>query len=82
MEEVYANTNVTEPVNEMTELILEKVARFRIKVLDGSFDEVVAFDNYIDPFEPGVGSSYLPLPPELTSKKAITNHQNMEDDEC
>ena len=54
MEEVYADTNVTELVNEMTELILEKVANFQNQGSSWQFDEVIAFDIYIDPFEPGV----------------------------
>ena len=66
----------------MTERILENIATHQERGSGWQFDEVVSFDIYIDPFEPAVGNSYIPLPPELPSKKAIIKVQNTEDDKC
>ena len=65
----------------MKEHILEKVATFQNQGSGWQFDEVVSFYIYIDPFEPGVRSSYLSLPEELANK-SIINPKNTENDEC
>ena len=67
----------------MTNHQLEKVEKFqKSKILDGYFDRVVYFDIFIDPYEPISGSSYIPLPRILESKKAIINVKNENDHEC
>ena len=55
---------------------------FIIKVLDGTFDEVISFDIHIDPFETVAGSSYMELPKKSAARQAVINPDNEEDNEC
>ena len=45
------------------------------------FKQVVSLDIHTVQFDPLRGSSYIPLPPELTKKKALINLKN-EDNQC
>jgi hypothetical protein len=45
------------------------------------FHEVIHLDIHIDKYEPIKGNSYIPLPGNLVSKKAIINMEN-NDNEC
>ncbi|XP_048577296.1 uncharacterized protein LOC125559738 [Nematostella vectensis] len=66
----------------MTNRILESVEQFQNQGSGWQFDRVEYFDINIDPFEPLSGSSFIPLPSKLASKKAIVNVKNESDHEC
>ena len=82
MHKVYDDTDTTELVITMTERILENVATFQNKGSGWQFDEVIAFDIHIHPFEPVAGSSYLSSPKELAARQTVVNPYNPEDNEC
>ena len=62
--------------------LLELIEQFQNQGTGWQFDQVEYFDINIDPFEPLSGSSYIPLPKKLSSKKAIINVKNEKDHEC
>ena len=43
---------------------------------------IVSFDIGIVPYEPVKGSSYIPLPSFMASKKAVINVKNLHDYKC
>ena len=75
-------TDFSELYNIMTNRQLELVEKFQNQGSEWQFDRVEYFDINIDPYEPISGSSYIPLPPILESKKAIINVKNENDNEC
>ena len=82
LEIVTDSTDLSKLFDAMTELQLEKVAKFEGEQSGWQFDRVEYFDIHINPFEPISGTSYIPLPKVLADKKAIINVKNENDDEC
>ena len=82
IEVVTDSTDLSKLFDAMTELQLEKVARFEGEKSGWQFDRVEYFDIHINPFEPLSGTSYIPLPKVLAEKKAIINVKNDKDNEC
>ena len=82
LEIVTDSTDISKLFDAMTELQLEKVARFEGEKSGWQFDRVEYFDIHINPFEPLSGTSYIPLPKVLAEKKAIINVKNENDNEC
>ena len=82
LEIVTDSTDLSNLFDAMTELQLEKVAKFEGVKSGWQFDRVEYFDIHINPFEPISGTSYIPLPKVLADKKAIINVKNEEDNEC
>ena len=72
-------------VNEMYERMVdntrENLAAFQMRGSNWVFASIVRLDIHTVRYEPLRGSSYIPLPKKLASKKAIINVNN-EDDEC
>ena len=62
--------------------LLELVEQFQNQGSGWQFDQVEYFNININPFEPLSGTSYIPLPQKLESKKAIINVNNEKDNEC
>ena len=75
------STNSNELFSEMKETVLESLAKFQRQGSNWRFHSVLSLDLHTVKFEPLGGSSYIPLPTFLASKKAIINLRN-EDDEC
>ena len=66
----------------MSNEILENVANFQRRGSGWIFRTVLSMDIHLNKYEPLSGSSYIPLPKVLQSKKAIVNVKNEEDNEC
>ncbi|EDO29452.1 predicted protein [Nematostella vectensis] len=79
---VTESTDLSDLFDTMTNYLLGLVELFQKQGSGWQFDQVEYFDINIDPFEPLSGSSYIPLPPKLASKKAIINVKNENDHEC
>ena len=74
---VIQKDTVTGEYRVMSNEILENVATFREGEVVG-----LSMDIHLNKYEPLSGSSYIPLPKVLQSKKAIVNVKNEEDNEC
>ena len=66
----------------MSKEILENVANFQRRGSGCIFRTILSTDIHLNKYEPLSGSSYIPLPKVLQSKKAIVNVKNEEDNEC
>ena len=73
---------VTGEYRVMSNEILENVANFQRRGSGWIFRTVLSMDIHLNKYEPLSGSSYIPLPKVLQSKKAIVNVKNEEDNEC
>ena len=73
---------VTGEYRVMSNEILENVANFQRRGSGWIFRKVLSMDIHLNKYEPLSGSSYIPLPKVLQSKKAIVNVKNEEDNEC
>ena len=82
VEIITESTDFSDLFNTMTNHQLELIEQFQNNGSGWQFDQVEYFDINIDPFEPLSGSSYIPLPEKLASKKAIINVKNENDHEC
>ncbi|EDO30509.1 predicted protein, partial [Nematostella vectensis] len=71
---VTESADLSDLFDTMTNYLLGLVELFQKQGSGWQFDQVEYFDINIDPFEPLSGSSYIPLPPKLASKKAVINH--------
>ena len=76
------STDLSDLFNILTNYQLVLFEEFLKNKSGWVFDHVLYFDIFIDPFEPLSGSSYIPLPSKLASKKAIINVKNEKDHEC
>ena len=65
----------------MTDGILEKIKNYDKLGTELKFKQVLSLEIHTAKYEPFGGSSYIPLPTELSKKKAIINLKN-EDNEC
>ena len=66
----------------MSNEILENVANFQRRGSGWIFRKVLSMDIHLNKYEPISGSSYIPLPKVLQSKKAIVNVKNEEENVC
>ena len=82
VEMITESSDLSDILNTMTGIILEKIQQFQIIVLDGCLKTLNLSIPIIDPFEPLSGSSYISLPKKLEDKKAIINVRNENDYEC
>ena len=73
---------IDEEYRVMSNEILENVANFQRRGSGWIFRTVLSMDIHLNKYEPLSGSSYIPLPKVLQSKKAIVNVKNEEDNEC
>ena len=74
-------TNVDELYNTMVARILENIATFQMRGSQWLFHSIISLEVHTFRYEPLRGSSYIPLPKKISSKKAIINIKN-EDDMC
>ena len=75
-------TDLSNLFDTMTNHLLGEFERFKENGYGWIFKHVEYFDIQINPWEPLSGSSYIPLPSKLASKKAIINVKNENDNEC
>ena len=73
---------IAEEYREMSEQILENIAKFQRQGSNWNFRRIVSIDIHLNKYEPLKGSSYIPLPKSLQSKRAIVNVNNKKDNEC
>ena len=82
VETITESSDLSDILNTMTGIILEKVQKFQNEGSGWVFENIESFDINIDPFEPLSGSSYICLPKKLEDKKAVINFRNENDHEC
>src|ERR1043165_517885 len=80
-EVILDSTDVNEIYNKAKDKIMETMASFQMRGSNWRFRAVVKLDINTVIYKPLKGSSYIKLPEELASKKAIINLKN-NDDEC
>ena len=69
-------TDVDELYDAMVDRALEGMATFQMQGSNWTFRSVIALEIHTVAYEPLRGSSYIPLPKVLASKKAIINMKN------
>ena len=74
-------TNLTDFLSVSVERLIELIESLQGRGSGWIFDEVLHFDILTNVYKPLAGSSYIPLPKFLASKKAIINPKNT-DQEC
>ena len=74
-------TNLTDFLSVSVERLVELIESLQGRGSGWIFDEVLHFDILTSVYKPLAGSSYIPLPKFLASKKAIINPKNS-DREC
>ena len=74
-------TNLTDFFSVSVERLVELIESLQGKGSGWVFDEVLHFDILINVYKPLAGSSWIPLPKFLASKKALINPKNT-DQEC
>ena len=75
------STNLTHFLSVGVERLIELIESLQGRGSGWIFDEVLHFDILTNVYKPLAGSSYIPLPKFLASKKAIINPKNI-DQEC
>src|ERR1043165_4989685 len=80
-EVILETTDVNKIYDKAKDKIMESMASFQMRGSNWRFRAVVKLDINTAIYKPLKGSSFIPLPPELASKKVIINMQNV-DDEC
>jgi len=78
---VLESTNKNELWSLLAEQVLEDLAKFEMNGSGLAFHSVVALDFHTIGYEPLNGSSWVPLPKFLASKKALINMKNT-DNQC
>jgi len=81
IEIVLESTNKNELWSFLVEQVLEDLAKFQMNGCEWTFHSIVACDIHTTGYEPLNGSSWVPLPKFLTSKKALINMKNT-DNQC
>ncbi len=75
------STNTSELYDKMKQTALESMANFQRQGSNWVFRSIQHLDIHTMKYDPLKGSSYIPLPKYLETKKAIINMKN-EDNEC
>jgi len=78
---VLETTNKNELLSLLAEQVLEDLAKFQMNESGWTFHSIVPLDIHTVGYEPLNGSSWVPLPKFLASKKAIINMKNT-DNQC
>ena len=79
---VTESTDLSDLYIKMTNKIFESIQNFNNRGSGWQFDRIEHLDININPYNPISTSSYIKLPKELASKKAIINVKNEKDHEC
>jgi len=79
-EVILESTDVNEVFNNAREKILEAMASYQMRGSNWMFRWVVNFQINTAVYKPFKGSSYIPSPKFLASKKAIINMENNDED--
>ena len=74
-------TDVNELYDTMIDKVMEHIANFQMQGSNWTFKSIIALEIHTVAYEPLRGSSYIPLPRALATRKAIINLKN-QDDEC
>jgi len=74
-------SDVNEIYDGMVEKVPDNLSTFQRRDSGWVFASIVRLEIHTENYESLRGSSYIPLPKQLMSKKAIINHKN-EDNEC
>ena len=74
-------TNVNDLYQEMTDKILEGIAKYNKGGSNFIFKQILSLEIHTVQYEPLDGSSYIELPESLANKKAIVNPKNT-DNKC
>ena len=82
VEAIYESTDISEVYDRMVNSFIESIQKFQKEGSGWQFKKVEYLDVKIILYEPLKGSSYIPLPKKLASKKAIINVKNENDHEC
>jgi len=78
---VLESTDKNELWSLLTEQVLENLAKFQMNWSGWTFHSIVALDIHTVGYKPLTGSSWVPLPKFLASKKALINMKNT-DNQC
>jgi len=78
---ILESTNKNELWSLLAEQALEDLAKFQMNGSGWTFQSIAALDIHTVGYEPLKGSSWVPLPKFLASKKAIINMKNT-DNQC
>jgi len=78
---VLESTNKNELWSLLVEQVLEDLAKFQMNRSGWTFHAIVALDIHTIEYEPLNGSSWVPLPKFLASKKALISMKNT-DNQC
>ena len=78
---VFDSTNKNELWSLLAEQVLEDLGKFQMNGSGWTFHSIVALDIHIIGYEPLNGSSWIPLPKFLASKKVLINMKNT-DNQC
>ena len=76
------STDIFQEILTEINRLLEAIEQFKNNGSGWQFNQVEHFDINTAPFEPVCGTSYIPLPSKLASKRAIINVKNDKDHEC
>ena len=82
MTEMFQGSNLSKIMNEMFTHMRSQVKNPALSNSSFVFNRVLFLDVNFHQLKLTQGSSYLPLPDWITSKKAIINPWNKEDKEC
>ena len=74
-------TDVDELYDAMMDRVMETIATFQMHGSNWTFRSIISLEIHTVAYEPLRGSSYIPLPKVLATKKAIINMKN-KDNEC
>ena len=74
-------TDESEVYNGSIQTIEERIQNFNQRGSNWRFQRVLSLDSHFTDFIPLRGSTFLPLPRKITSKKAVINMKN-DDDQC
>src|SRR6218665_2128477 len=80
-EVILESTDVNEIFNSAKSKVLEAMASYQMRGSNWRFRQVANLEINTAVYKPFKGSSYVPLPTFLASKKAIINMEN-DDEEC
>ena len=81
VEIILQGTDLDDLYLKMTGRVLENLATFQMRGSNWVFETIDSLELHTVKYEPLSGSSYIPLPKKLLTKKAIINMKN-KDDEC
>ena len=74
-------TDVNELYDTIIDKVMENIANFQMQGSNWTFKSIIALEIHTVAYEPLRGSSYIPLPRALATRKTIINLKN-QDDEC